>query len=232
MATAELTGYADAQAVIDALDLAGTSVQPQAGAVKLGGETAYLNIAADGTPTLAGDATVFDDLDFAMTFRANASENPPVWTQLASTGIYAWAFENGDIAYFQRQIPHLFKVGSTWRAHVHWMPTTTATYTGTWTLTLTGHITSTTPSAAPLISTITRTGSFDVSATAWQGHLTQLDVAGATPESPIDGSGWGISTILFGKLTLTLSAGAACVLSGFDLHGLIDALGSKEEYVK
>jgi hypothetical protein len=232
MSYATLTNFANAAAVDAALGKALTAVQPQAGAVKLGGETAYLNIAADGTPTLAGDATVFDDLDFAMTFRANSSENPPVWTQLASTGIYAWAFENGDIAYFQRQIPHLFKTGSTWRAHVHWMPTTTATYTGTWTLTLTGHVTSATPSEAPLISTITRTGSFSVSATAWQGHLTQLDVAGATPESPIDGSGWGISTILFGKLTLTLSAGAACILSGFDMHGEIDALGSKEEYVK
>ncbi len=60
-----------------------------AAGLKVGGETAYLDIAPDGTPTLAGDATVFDDLDFAMTFRSNASENPPVWTQLASTGIYA-----------------------------------------------------------------------------------------------------------------------------------------------
>jgi hypothetical protein len=226
------SSYADGAAVDAALDKALTAVQPQAGAVKLGGETAYLNIAADGTPTLAGDATVWDDLDFAMTFRSNPSENPPVWTQISSTGIYAWAFENGDIAYFQRQIPHLFKTGGTWHAHVHWMPTTTATYTGTWTLTLTGHVTSTDPANAPLISTITRTGSFDVSATAWQGHLTKLDVSGATPETPIDGSGWGISTILFGKLTLTLSAGAACLLSGFDLHGEIDSLGSKDEYLK
>jgi hypothetical protein len=33
-------------------------------------------------------------------------------------------------------------------------------------------------------------------------------------------------------LELTLSAGAACVLSGFDLHWQIDALGSLQEYVK
>jgi hypothetical protein len=40
MATAELTGYADAQAVIDALDLAGTAVQPDDLAVPTGvGET-------------------------------------------------------------------------------------------------------------------------------------------------------------------------------------------------
>ena len=112
------------------------------------------------------------------------------------------------------------------------MPTTTATYTGTWTLTLTGHVTSTTPSEAPLLTTVTRTGSFNVSATAWQGHLTQLNVDGEDTDAVIDGSTWGISTILFAKLELTLSAGAACVLSGFDLHGQIDALGSREEYVK
>ena len=47
-----------------------------------------------------------------------------------------------------------------------------------------------------------------------------------------DGSGWGISTILFAKLTLTLTAGASCLLSGFDMHGEIDAFGSNQEYVK
>ena len=43
---------------------------------------------------------------------------------------------------------------------------------------------------------------------------------------------WGISTSLFAKLTLTLSAGASCLLSGFDLHGEIDSLGSALEYTK
>lgn len=182
---------------------------------------------------MQGDDTVWDDLDFAMTFRANPSEDPPVWTQISNTGVYAWAFQTGDKAYFQRQILHAFKTGqASWRPHVHWMPTTTATYTGTWTLTLTGHVTSTTPSEAPLLTTVTRTGSFDVSATAWQGHLTPLNVDGEDTDAVIDGSTWGISTILFAKLELTLSAGAACVLSGFDLHGQIDALGSREEYVK
>lgn len=180
---------------------------------------------------MQGDDTVWDDLDFAMTFRSNPSEDPPVWTQIASTGVYAWAFRNADKAYFQRQILHAFKVGQTsWRPHVHWMATTTATYTGTRTLTLTGHVTSSTPSEAPLLTTVTRTGAFDVAATAWQGHLTHLD--NGTPGTVIDGSGWTISTILFAKLELTLSAGAACVLSGFDLHGQIDALGSVEEYQK
>lgn len=231
MSYATLTNYANVAAVDAALDKALTAVQPQAGAVKLGGETAYLNIAADGTPTLVGDAAVWDDLDFAMTFRSNPSEDPPVWTQISNTGVYAWAFQTGDKAYFQRQILHAFKIGQTsWRPHVHWMPTTTATYTGTWTLTLTGHVTSDTPSEAPLLTTVTRTGAFNLSATAWRGHLTPLD--DGTPGKVIDGTGWTISTILFAKLELTLSAGAACVLSGFDMHGEIDAMGSKEEYVK
>ena len=77
---------------------------------------------------------------------------------------------------------------------------------------------------------ITRTGSFNVAATAWQGHLTPLN--DGTPGKAIDGTGWGISTILFAKLVLTLSAGASCILSGFDMHGEIDAAGSDEEYIK
>lgn len=212
--------------------LADTAVQPQSGtATKLGVTDDYLEVGSDVSVKLIADATQWDDLDFAITIRTGGGENPPVWTQIASTGCYGWAFENNDVAHFQRQIPHAFKVGqATWRPHVHWMPTTTATYTGTWTLTLTGHVTSTDPSQAPLITTVTRTGSFNISATAWQGHLTQLD--DGTPGKAIDGSAWGISTILFAKLTLTLSAGASCLLSGFDMHGEIDAFGSDQEYIK
>lgn len=209
--------------------LADTAVQPNT-ATQLGGADDYLNIAADGTPTLVGDAVVWDDLDFAMAVRTGAQQNPPVWTQVSNSGFYGWAFENGDEAFMSRQIPHRYKVGANWRAHVHWMPTTTATYTGTWTMELIGHATKTDPTEAPLFAKVTRTGAFDVSATAWQGHLTQLD--NGTPGTEIDGSAWGISTILFARLTLTLSAGASCFLSGFDLHGQVDAFGSAEEYVK
>ena len=227
-----LSKYATGAAVDAALDKATSAVQPQSGTVtKLGGINGYLEIGADGSAQLVGAATQWDDLDFAVTIRTNANENPPVWTQISTTGVYGWAFENSDVAHFQRQIPHAFKTNQTgWKPHVHWMPTTTATYTGTWTLTLTGHVTSSTPSEAPLITTITRTGSFDVAATAWQGHLTPLN--DGTPGKAIDGSGWGISTILFAKLTLTLTSGAACVLSGFDMHGEIDAFGSDQEYIK
>jgi hypothetical protein len=207
--------------------LAGTETLP----VVQGGATMSATPSQILASQMQGDDTVWDDLDFAMTFRSNPSEDPPVWTQISNTGVYAWAFQNTDKAYFQRQILHAFKIGQTsWRPHVHWMPTTTATYTGTWTLTITGHVTSDTPSEAPLLTTVTRTGAFDLSATAWQGHLTPLN--DGTPGKVIDGTGWTISTILFAKLELTLSAGAACVLSGFDLHGQIDTLGSREEYVK
>ena len=180
---------------------------------------------------VAPSNTFWDDLDFALAIRINPAENPPVWSQISDTGVYAWAFQDGDIAHFQRQIPHKFKTSQTgWKPHVHWMPTSSAQYTGTWSLTLTGHVTNPDPSQAPLITTITRTGSFNVAATAWQGHLTPLN--DGTPGKAIDGTGWGISTILFAKLVLTLSAGSSCVLSGFDMHGEIDAAGSDEEYIK
>lgn len=72
--------------------------------------------------------------------------------------------------------------------------------------------------------------------------LTALQVGTATDYLDIGADGtlrvagaataWGISTILFAKLTLTLSAGASCLLSVFDLHGEIDSLGSALEYTK
>lgn len=225
------TAAADGAAVDAALTKANSAVQPQSGTVtKLGGADDYLQVGVDGSVKLIEDATQWDDLDFAMSIRTGGGEDPPVWTQIATTGIYSWAFQNNDEAFFQRQIPHAFKVGSNWYPHVHWMPTTTATYTGPWTLTLTGHVTSTDPAQAPLITTVTRTGAFNLSATAWRGHLTPLD--DGTPGKAIDGSAWGISTILVAKLVLTLSAGASCLLSGFDMHGEIDAFGSDQEYIK
>lgn len=232
MTTTYLSKYADGPAVDAALDLATSALQTAQQVATAIDADATAEATLHSALGIASPANTFwDDLDFAMTFRTNTSDNPPVWTQIASTGVYAWAFENNDTAHFQRQVPHAFKVGQTsWRPHVHWMPTTSATYAGTWTLTLTGHKTSSTPSEAPLITTVTRTGAFNVNATAWRGHLTLLN--DGEVGKAIDGSEWGISMILFAKLTLTLTAGASCVLSGFDLHGEIDAPGSNDEYVK
>lgn len=229
-AIANLEAGADVRAKLNEVIARVNGLSPLT-ALQVGTATDYLDVGADGTLRAAGAATAWDDLDFAMTIRSAPADNPPVWTQISTTGVYGWAFETGDIAHFQRQVDHRYKVAqTTWKPHVHWMPTTTATYTGTWTLTLTGHVTSTTPASAPLITTITRTGAFSVSATAWQGHLTQLD--NGTPGTAIDGAAWNISTILFAKLALTLSAGTSCLLSGFDLHGEIDSLGSALEYTK
>jgi hypothetical protein len=56
--TAELTGYADVQAVIDALDLAGTAVQPEDDAADLGSGTATNGhvLTADGDGGAAWEA--------------------------------------------------------------------------------------------------------------------------------------------------------------------------------
>lgn len=176
---------------------------------------------------LTGEDTYWDDLDFAMTIRSQGNEGPTL-VNLNNTGIYAYAFANGKAAHFQRQILHAFKVGqSAWKPHVHWMPTTTAQYTGAFTLEYVTHITSIDPSTAPLSAKGTRIGTFDVAATAWQGHLTPMDGGGA-----IDGSGWSISTIIFAKLTVALSSGTSVILSGMDWHGQLDSFGSAQEYIK
>jgi hypothetical protein len=176
---------------------------------------------------LTGEDTYWDDLDFAITIRSIANEGPTL-VDVNGTGIFAYAFSNGKLAYFQRQIPHKFKVGqSAWRPHVHWMPTTTAQYTGTFTLEYVTHNTVNPGLSSPLSAKGTRTGTFDVAATAWHGHLTPLNVEGA-----IDGSDWTISTIIFAKLTVALSSGTSVILSGMDWHGQLDSFGSAEEYVK
>lgn len=176
------------------------------------------------TVRLTGDHTVWDDLDFAMTLRTVANEGPAL-VNLNSTGIYAYAFSDGKIAYFQLQIPHAFKAGQPgWMPHIHWMPTTSATYAGTFTLEFVTHGVA---NGDPLSNKVTRTGTFNRAVTAWQAQLTPLDVQGA-----INGSTFGISTLIFAKLTVALTSGTSVILSGMDWHGEIDSLGSEDEYLK
>lgn len=206
-------------------------------ALQVGTATDYLHVGADGQLRLIGAAKVWDDLDFAMTIRTGAGTNPPVWTQLGTTGLYGWAFENGDEAWFQRQIPHRYREWQpAWKPHVHWISTTSASYVGTWTMTLTWR--DATPPGINVhdgaygYTVITRRGSFSTMAQAGDSLTTALEFDGDISAPVINGEGWGISTLLFAKLTLTLTSGASCLLSGFDLHGEIDSLGSALETSK
>jgi hypothetical protein len=179
------------------------------------GDLIPLLLHAQGQP-----APAWDDLDFAMTVRSTGP-NTPSLAQIGTTGIYAYTYANGKEAFFQRQIAHAYQVGTVWRPHVHWLPTTSDRYTGSFALTYLWH-----PAASGALSplrTVTG-GTFDINpATALATQLTNLD--------PITES-FGISGIVFARLAVTLTAGTSLILSGMDWHGQVDGLGSQEEFIK
>ena len=99
----------------------------------------YIEIDSDGNLTLAGDATVWDDLRFPLIDLKLGGVNDPDFVQVldngsSSTGVYAYAFDKAaeEEAFFIVQFPHRRKSGSDVRPHMHWMPSGTDTGDVVW----------------------------------------------------------------------------------------------------
>jgi hypothetical protein len=193
-------------------------IQSETTDTKIGNETDYVELSSTGL-RLYGDATDWDDLDFAMSIRSQGPSAPAL-TQIGTTGIWAWTFTNGKEAFFQRQIPHKFKVGTIWHPHIHWMPTTSETYTGSFQLEYVWH----SATSGALSSKVTQDPvSFNSAMTAFDVKLTSLPQINTT---------MGISGIIFAKLNVVISSGTSIILSGIDWHGEVDSFGSSLEYTK
>lgn len=138
--------------------------------------------------------------------------------ELNSTGVYSWSFTNGEILGFTpTQIRHSYKEGTVVVPHIHWCPTTSATYTGTWTLVIVDWLSTVTGSA--IQSATTLTAAFDASMTAWQMQSQDFNTT-------LTGTNRKISSIAAFKLSLALTAGTRCHLLGLDAHFQKDRLGS------
>lgn len=156
---------------------------------------------------------------------AGSGVNPPgvpvaaVLTEV-QTDEWHWVFANNStMAFPDQQIPHDYKEGSDITPHIHWMPTTTATYTGTWTMVFTSWLTS--GSGVARQGALTRTVSFSASMTAGVSMAQDFNAV-------LTGTNRGISSLATITLKLALSAGAGCALLGFDGHYLKDRLGSRQ----
>lgn len=138
--------------------------------------------------------------------------------EINGQGIYSWSFTNGEIlGFLPRQIPHSYKEGTDLIPHIHWCPTTSATYTGTWTLEIIDWLS--VVSGAALQSKLTVTQSFNSAMTAWQCQSGNFS-------ANLTGTNRLISSIAAAKLTLALTAGTRCHLLGLDFHHLKDRVGS------
>jgi len=221
---------ANGAAVDAALGKALTAVQPQAGAVKLGGETAYLNIAADGTPTLVGNATVWDDLLPTTYIQLTGNSAPNITLVGNSSVLRAQEFPNSSANEEMNavwQLIHAAKVGAAFVPHLHlYVPDDV---TG-------GDIVF---QMVYRFSPIDGTGGADSSAV--YGTITRAANAGINGNAilafaPITPTNATISSMFHAQFKRVQGGadtfGGTCWLLSADLHIEMDALGSKEEYAK
>ncbi len=144
--------------------------------------------------------------------------SPAALADVNGTGILAWEFTNGESLHFpDQQLPHNYSEGTVLTPHLHWMPSTSATYTGTWTLEVIYHLSNVT--GAALSAKETTTIAFNSAMTAWQMQTANFSAT-------LTGTNRKISSILHARLSLALSAGTSCFLNGLDAHYEIDRLGS------
>lgn len=209
---------------------ADSALQPDAPA-RLGSATNYTNIAADGTLTLGGAATYWDDLIGGI---ASAVTSGPGVTlsQTELTLDFVAAANTADYAWLNFQLEHRWKAGSPIFPHLHFEQT--QTNIPNWLVQYRWQ------RQGQAKTTAWSNYKCNTSAFTWaSGTLNQICYgAGITPPA-----NYGMSDILQLRLvrdstnTSTLFAGAdpnnaTQSVSAFDVHIECDALGSASEYVK
>ncbi|MGF2411964.1 hypothetical protein [Ferruginibacter sp.] len=237
-AGADFIGTTDAQALVLKTNGSSRANISSAGITKIGDGINQASIAADGTLTLEGDATVFVDLNVPVFSTSNSSSNPPSPARLqrdvagTSQGVFTYFFSasSEQELYFTVQLPHEWKEGSTIFPHVHWVTTTDVNANKVrWGLEYTW---------------INVAGNFGVTTTEYgedpiapNGTVSALEHAITPIGSGIAATGKTISSYLvcriFRDATATTDnfSGTAGLL-GIDFHLEVDALGSRTDFVK
>jgi hypothetical protein len=163
------------------------------------------------------DSRDYDDWPL-IGFVQTAGSSDAAFSSLNGTAIKVWTFTNGKELFFPgAQITHGYKEGSVLTPHIHWCPTTTATYTGTWTLEYSEWLSVATGTSLSGVTTLTA---------AFNSAMTAFQMQSQDFSSTMTGTNRKISCINQFRLSLSLSAGTSCVLAGLDAHFLRDSLGS------
>ncbi len=161
--------------------------------------------------------TDYDDFRWVGQGKATGPNNP-ARTGINGTGIEVWEFTTGKILHSDsNQLPHDYKEGTDIIPHLHWCPSTTGTYTGTWTMRYVDYLDAANGTA--LLAQKTITISFNAAMTAFQMQSADFSAV-------IAGAGRKISSMIHANLELTLTAGTSCFLNGWDGHYQKDRLGS------
>lgn len=191
-----------------------------------------MKVEADGTLQFQNNATTFEDLRVTLD---KGSSSAALEYFSGESGPQIWYFRNAaglESMSFTVQLPHAWKEGSTIFPHLHWTPRATRTGDVEWNFEYTwANYNPTTPVVFPAITTntVVATGPF----TANTHLITPLSTANAG----LVATGKTVSSILICKIwrnsgnvadTYADDAGLLFI----DFHYEVDALGSRQEYVK
>lgn len=148
----------------------------------------------------------------------------PVSAELTevSTDKWMWSFaDNAVMAYPEHQHSHMYKEGTDVQPHLHWTPTITGTYAGTWTMIVNGWLSAAdgVVAEAPLTLTLAIPAAVYTAGTVYTANFSGV----------IPGAGRKISSLATITLKLALPTkpgGGKLALAGFDGHFQKDGFGS------
>lgn len=190
--------------------------------VRMGDTTNYAQIAADGSVTLSGNATAWEDIRIPLIQTKQGSTDKPLY--VADSGAFRYIADSTEILSGSVEIPHNWKVGSNLHPHIHYLQTSAAD-TGHFSLKWKWHALGnggmdgswhyTTLSSRELTYT--------------SGHFQQL-LEGLA----MDATGKGLSSIIVYQLKRQNSGGGLTNMYVFNLgfHYEVDSFGSRQEIIK
>ncbi len=198
--------------------------------------TNYMAIADDGSVTLHGTATTFNDIVINPSIARNNGTNVPLWGLFSTSDIYTWMFEDAKLeeVTFTVQLPHNYMEGSNLYPHIHWAPMTDAgTSRVRWTMdyqwvNLNGVFTGSTT------STVSNYLLYNESSPTQSLANRQCTL---TPLGTISGTGKTISSLLVCRVYrdgagANDNLGDKAALLSIDFHYEIDSFGSHTEFIK
>lgn len=193
--------------------------------IKYGDVSNYSTFEADGTLLLVGNSTVWDDIRVSLVTRGSGGVNP-VFSQIQGV-LYAYKFSGtaDNEIFFEIQMPHSWREGTTIYPHVHWASNGTSTSNVTWGLSYEWQNINGIFGGA--YSTITN--SVAASGVAKRQQISNINDTGITESDK------KISSMILCRLYRSGNSDAnndECFLLAFDVHYEVNTLGSREILTK
>ncbi|MFZ4454984.1 MAG: hypothetical protein ACOYOT_02060 [Bacteroidales bacterium] len=209
--------------------------------INAGSTSSGVTVSSNGTVTLNGESTTWNDLVVNPATARNNGGLVPNWTVFVAPNVYTWFFADGsnNEVDFSVQMPHNYKEGSKIYPHVHWSSTSAPGLQRVkWVMDYQwvnfGDNFLPTGTSSVYGSALAENNS--VSLTAFQHTITPMNPLGVA-QTGIDGTGKKVSSILLchfyrqGADATDTFSGSAALLS-VDFHYEIDSFGSDGQYTK